>query len=111
MLQFKSEGESQFIEVTAKQAKKLLEETKPLLLDVRTPSEYYAEHIDGARLIPLSQLEQRLSEIKDYKNKDILVYCRSGNRSTVAAQILLQNDYKKITNLRHGIIEWKSSGY
>jgi rhodanese-related sulfurtransferase len=58
----------------------------------------------------LHQLEQRLSEIAAYKNKDILVYCRSGNRSTVASEILISNGFKKPYNLHKGIIGWKNEG-
>ena len=51
-----------------------------LLLDVRTPEEFDGPlgHLEGAKLIPLQELPQRLDEIKSYKNKEIVVYCRSG---------------------------------
>ncbi len=48
-------------------------------------TEYYSGYLPGATLIPLQQLADRFSEIRDYKDKEILIYCRSGNRSTVAA--------------------------
>ena len=71
-----------------------------LILDVRTPQEYYNGHLEGAKLIPLQQLLERLSEIQDYWDREILVYCRSGNRSTVAGELLIQKGFKKIYNLR-----------
>jgi rhodanese-related sulfurtransferase len=78
---------------------------------VRTPNEYYRGHIEDSRLIPLQQLEMRLSEIEQFKVKEILLYCRSGNRSTVAAEILNRNGFKKLYNLKHGIIDWEKRGY
>jgi rhodanese-related sulfurtransferase len=89
----------------------LIETSQPLILDVRTPNEYYSGHIAGATLIPLQQLSQRLSEIRQYKDKEILIYCRSGNRSTVASEILMENGFKKLYNLRTGILGWQKEGY
>jgi len=111
VMQYKSSGEAQFTELTAKEAKKYIDEKKPFILDVRTPNEYYSGHIEGADLIPLQQLVERISELDTVKNKDILVYCRSGNRSTVAAQILIKNGFKKLNNLRSGITGWQREGY
>jgi thioredoxin len=111
VMQYEGEDEGQFSELTARQAKELLEKEKPFLLDVRTPSEYYFGHLEGATLIPLQELEERLSEIAKYKNKAILVYCRSGNRSTVAADILIRAGFKKIYNLRPGIRGWQREDY
>lgn len=111
VMQYKAEGDAEFKELTAKEAKKLIEKEKPLILDVRTPNEYHQGHIKNSLLIPLHQLENRLSEIEKYKNKKILVYCRSGNRSTVASEILIQNRFKKLYNLRHGITGWVREGF
>lgn len=111
VMQYKSEGKAQFTELTAKEAKKIIDEKKPLILDVRTPNEYYGGHIEGAKLIPLQQLVERVSELDAWKDKDVLVYCRSGNRSTVASQILIKNGFKKLYNLRPGILGWQREGY
>lgn len=77
-----------------------------LLLDVRTKEEYDEVHIDGATLISVYELENRLSEIAAYKDTPVLVYCRSGNRSVVASQVLVQNDFADVTNLEGGISAW-----
>lgn len=111
VMQYKAEGEAQFTELTAAEARALIEKKDPLILDVRTPQEFYSSHLDGAKLIPLQQLVERLSEIGDYKDKDIVVYCRSGNRSTVAGEILIQNGFKKIYNIRSGIWGWIKDGF
>ena len=110
VMQFKSTGTSQFTELSVDDAVKLIKTAKPLILDVRTPNEYYSGHIEGAKLIPVSQLADRVSELSAYKNSDVLIYCRSGNRSTVASQILIKNGFKKLYNLRKGVIGWEKSG-
>lgn len=111
VMQFKASGKMQFTELTAKEAKKFIDEKKPFILDVRTPNEYYSGYIEDAKLLPLQQLNERISELDAYNDKDVLVYCRSGNRSTVAAQILIKNGFKKLYNLRPGIIGWQRAGY
>lgn len=111
VMQYKSAGTAQFVELKSDEAKAFIEKEKPLVLDVRTPNEYHRGHLKGAKLIPVQQLENRLNEIAPYKNKKILVYCRSGNRSTVASQIMIKNGFKKIYNMRHGIKDWQKKGY
>lgn len=106
-----SSDESVFKELTPAEAKNFIETSQPFILDVRTPNEYYSGHIAGATLIPLQELSQRLSEIQQYKDKKILVYCHSGNRSTVASEILIENGFKKIYNLNTGITGWKKAGF
>jgi thioredoxin len=106
----KSSGGAMFTDVQATDAKKLIETLNPLLLDVRTPNEYYESHIEGAKLLPLQQLENRLSEITDYKDKPVIIYCRSGNRSSVAADILVRNHFSKLYNLKSGITGWTKAG-
>jgi thioredoxin len=111
VMQYKAGGESKYAELTAPEAKAFIEKSNPLILDVRTPAEYYSGHIPGAVLIPLQQLADRLSEIENHKEKDILIYCRSGNRSTVAAEILNRDGFKKTHNLRDGILGWIKNGF
>ncbi len=111
VMQLKSSDKAKFTELNAKQTANLLKNQKPLILDVRTPNEFYSGHIKDAILIPLHQLEDRVSEIASYKEKDVLVYCRSGNRSTVASKILIDKGFKKLYNLRPGIKGWQKAGY
>ncbi|MBN2878659.1 MAG: rhodanese-like domain-containing protein [Clostridia bacterium] len=77
-----------------------------LLLDVRTQEEYNDGHIDGSLLIPVTELEARLVEIEQYKDTPVLVYCRSGNRSLVAAEILIDNGFTNVHNLLTGYNGW-----
>lgn len=80
----------------------------PLLVDVRTPGEYeYDGHIDGARLLPLSSLMQRMDELP--KDQPIVCVCRSGARSNTACEILASQGFDAI-NLSGGMIGWKRAG-
>lgn len=103
--------EAYYTELNAQQTATFINERKPLVLDVRTPREYAAGHLKGSTLIPVQELQRRIQELKDYKEKDILVYCRSGNRSTVASNILIDAGFKQIYNLRSGILGWSKAGY
>jgi phage shock protein E len=79
-----------------------------ILLDVRTPEEFNEGHIAGAVNIPVQELTQRLSEVPD--DKEIIVYCRSGNRSATASNILLENGFSAIYDMG-GIIAWQQAGF
>jgi rhodanese-related sulfurtransferase len=79
-----------------------------LLLDVRTQAEYDEGHINDPTLIPVTELESRLDEISEYKDKPVLVYCRSGNRSVTASNILIENGFSEVHNLLGGIGAWNA---
>lgn len=81
-----------------------------LLLDVREPDEYSALHAPDAKLIPLGQLSSRLSEIATYKDKPIVVMCRSGRRSAQAVSLLKEAGYTQVSNVKGGIQSWESEG-
>lgn len=76
-----------------------------LLLDVRTEPERKLGHIKGSLHIPLNQLRKRQPELEKFKNKEIVCYCRSGNRSLNAAVFLKKHGFNA-SNLRGGITEW-----
>lgn len=80
----------------------------PFLLDVREPQEYREGHISGARLIPLGELGKRLGELP--RDREILVICRSGNRSGAATRQLLSAGFRAV-NLSGGMIGWQRAGY
>jgi len=98
-------------EMTAAQAKAFIEQENPLVLDVRTPAEFKAGHLPDAKLIPVQELQRRIAELAPYRGKDILIYCATGNRSTVAAKILIDQGFTRIANLRHGIADWYQRKY
>jgi rhodanese-related sulfurtransferase len=81
-----------------------------ILLDVRTPQEWTDDgHIAGATLLPIDELPNRaLNELPT--DAEIVVYCRSGNRSAQAADWLIQNGFTDVSDLG-GINDWKAQGY
>jgi rhodanese-related sulfurtransferase len=82
-------------------------DTSIVLLDVRTPAEYLGEsgHLTNAILIPVQELAQRVDELVSYKNREIIVYCRTGNRSGRAAEFLCTRGFSAM-NMRGGIVDW-----
>jgi rhodanese-related sulfurtransferase len=100
----------QYRTLTANEAANLIRDQSPLILDVRTPQEYSSGRIENSFLIPVQELQTRYAELSEYKNDDIFVYCATGNRSTVAAKILIDNGFTRIHNLRYGIYEWAKNG-
>lgn len=95
-----------FLNITAEEAKKLMDsEEGCIILDVRTREEYDQGHIPGAVLIPNTEIEAKAADLLPDKEQLILVYCRSGRRSKLAAQSLADLGY---TNIREfgGILDW-----
>lgn len=77
---------------------------KAQLIDVREPNEFDKGHILGARNIPLTQMKQRLVELR--KDKPVYLYCQGGSRSARAAQLLHKNGYEDINQLKGGFKKW-----
>ncbi len=85
----------------------LTADTLAVVLDVRTVAEFSGPlgHIDGARLIPVQVLDQRLAELDSLKGQPIYVICRSGNRSKTATRILLEHRFEAV-NIAGGMRAW-----
>jgi len=99
-------AESGFKSIKPVEAKKMLESEKGIvLLDVRTEPEYNEGHIPGSTLIPLDLLLDKVEGKIPNKDTKILIYCRSGNRSKQAAEMLTSKGYKNVYDLG-GIISW-----
>ena len=97
-------------QITAADAKSLINDPEVTILDVRTHGEFDEGHLSKARLIPVAELKNRLPEIVSLKERPVLVYCHSGNRSSIACQILKRNGFTNLTNLRGGIAAWQGRG-
>jgi rhodanese-related sulfurtransferase len=97
-------------EVTAQEGAALIAELSPLVLDVRTPGEFAAGHLAGAKLIPVQVLQSEIAQLDAYRDRPVFVYCRSGNRSTVAAKMLMDRGFPTVINLRRGLTEWEQAG-
>jgi rhodanese-related sulfurtransferase len=92
--------------LTAEEGKVLMDEEPAIILvDVRTQEEYIEEHIPGAILVPVDELENLAPEMMPDKEATYIVYCRSGNRSATAAQMLIDLGYQNIYDMG-GIIDW-----
>ena len=95
--------------VSVKQAQAMTQQGA-LLLDVREPEEYAAMHAPNAKLIPLSELEARISEIDSYRDKPVVVMCRSGRRSAKAVEELKDAGFTQVSNMKGGITAWEKDG-
>jgi sulfur dioxygenase len=87
--------------------------TPPLVVvDVREPEEFDGElgHIPGSLLIPLKELAGRAAELSPYKERDVVVVCRAGVRSTTAAAILTGLGFEHVSNLKGGMLDWTEAG-
>lgn len=84
---------------------KKLKTNSMVLLDVRTVPERKKNFIKGSIHIPLNQLRSRQEELNKYKNKEIVCYCRSGNRSLSAASFLRKHGFNA-ANMKGGLTSW-----
>lgn len=95
-----------YVNITAEEAKEIMDtEEGYVILDVREQDEYDAGHISGAILIPYTQIEAKANEMLPDEDQLILVYCRSGRRSKIAAEALAELGYTNIKEFG-GIIDW-----
>lgn len=78
------------------------------VLDVRTPAEYAEGHVPGAVNVPHDQLASRLAEVP--KDKDVVLYCRSGRRAALAADVLAAHGYTRLSHLEGDIQAWVEKG-
>ena len=95
-------------EVSSQQAYALRQEGA-LVLDVRQPEEWSEYHIPGATLIPLGELASRVNELP--QDKQIVVVCRSGNRSQQGRDILKAAGFQDVTSMAGGVVDWRNAGY
>jgi adenylyltransferase/sulfurtransferase len=96
---------TQVPEVTPVELKKMMDGRKPfVLIDVREPHEFQICRIPDSKLIPLGQVPQRMNELNSAD--EIVVHCRSGMRSAQAVQLLMKAGFRKISNLKGGILAW-----
>jgi len=95
--------------IPAEVEKLMAEDSNVVLLDVRTKAEFESEtgHLKGATLIPVQELEERVGELDRYKDKTIIAYCRSGQRSSFAASILQSRGFK-VVNMTGGMLRWNA---
>lgn len=86
-----------------------LREAGAFVLDVRQPDEWVTGHIPDATLIPLGELSARIAEVP--RDRQVVVVCRSGNRSAQGRDILLGAGYPSVTSMAGGMNDWAAAGY
>ncbi|MGX4599331.1 rhodanese-like domain-containing protein [Faecalimicrobium sp. JNUCC 81] len=97
-----------FKNIGKNELKKIIENKEDIfLLDIRTKEEYEEGNIDTSVNIPLQNLLYDIYDIEEYKDKKVVVYCRSGHRSITACNILSMSGFTDLYNLEKGIIDYK----
>mgnify|MGYP003489136895 FL=1 len=78
------------------------------VLDVRSPEEYASGHVPGAINIPYDQIASRMAEVP--KDQDVVLYCKSGRRAGIAAEVLAGQGYERLQHLEGDIVAWVEKG-
>ena len=94
--------------VSAQQLVDMVNRQNAVVLDVREKKEFEAGHIVDAINIPYSALESRLSELKDYKERPLVVACKMGQHSGPAGTLLRKNGFQQVSRLTGGVAEWRN---
>lgn len=92
--------------VEPEEAERLISQEGAVVIDVRTHNEYAGSRIPNSKHIPLSQIGNRLGEIERYRERPVVVNCRSGSRSARACKLLTRNGFSEVYNLRGGLRSW-----
>jgi rhodanese-related sulfurtransferase len=96
--------------ISPKEASAMYADKKAVIVDVREDSEWNEQHVPGAIHIPLAQLNERLSELKQYKDSTVITQCKTGRRSAKALDELKSAGFSKVYNMGGGIMAWDKAG-
>ncbi len=116
---FVAEARSRITEIRADEVDLLLENNEPILIvDVREPDEYATSHIPGALLIPRGTLEgaadpgspHQVAALCQARERFIVLYCESGGRSALAADVLTRMGFTQVQSLAGGLVMWDAEG-
>lgn len=91
------------------QATQLSNRSNALFLDIRDTADYQSGHIPDSVHVPLKELDKRAAELAKYRDRPVIAYCRSGNRSNSAGATLKKIGFENIYNLAGGISAWQSA--
>lgn len=93
-------------DITVNELKQKLDDKEEfVLIDVREPYEHQEFNV-GGQLIPVGGIMGAIEDLEDHKDDEIVVYCRSGQRSGMAKQLLMASGFKNVRNLEGGMIAW-----
>ncbi len=95
--------------ISVDETKRRLDAGEALLVDVREPDEWQADHVAGATHIPLGTIASRAATLP--KDREVLLICRTGNRSAMAQERLAQAGFTNVTNVEGGITAWIEHDY
>ncbi|MBW2415803.1 MAG: methyltransferase domain-containing protein [Deltaproteobacteria bacterium] len=84
--------------------------TPPVVLDVRTPEEFAEGHVPGAINVPHDQIEQRIAELEPYRDREVVLYCRSGRRAGFAGETLSRAGFANLLHLSGDMSAWHAEG-
>ncbi len=96
--------------VTPLQGTAMINHDNAVVLDVRSIAEFNKGHVVNAVNIPLNGLAKQLQQLEKYKDRPIIVACRSGSRSATAAKMLMKQGFSRVHNLRGGMMAWENAG-
>ncbi len=92
------------------EAVQLINRNDAMVIDLRDTGEYESGHIAGARHLPERQLVERLPELEKFKDRPLLVTCRSGMRASAAVHVMRRKGFDQAVSLRGGIAAWEQAG-
>ena len=98
-----------FPEIDTVEAVNLINHQDAAILDVREHHEYAAGHLHNAKHIPSGKVNERIGEIENLRDRPIVVYCRSGARSSSVCVLLSKRGFGKVHNLKGGILSWEGA--
>ena len=94
-------------DISIEESKKLINEGEvTLILDVRNEDEFAEGHLKNSIQIPVDELKESLGDIEKFKDELVLVYCKTGNRSANAMDILKENGFTNLVHMKDGISKW-----
>lgn len=96
--------------VSPAQATHLINREEALVVDVREPAEYGSGHVLGAKNVPLARVAASGADLAKRKEKPVIVYCETGNRSASAAAALRKHGFARVFNLSGGMKAWRDAG-
>ncbi len=97
------------MEITVHEVKDLMDRGEDfLLIDVREPFEHDAFNI-GGELIPLGDFPSAVASLRPHRDRKIIMYCRSGRRSGISQQMLLDNGFEDVWNMTGGVLAWQAA--
>ena len=100
-----------WLQINVENSANFIFEVEPFLLDVRSPEEFAAGHLEGAVLVPVTQLSERLGELPEDLSTPMIVYCAAGTRGNFALALLKLAGYENVRNMSGGFNAWKEAGF